>query len=53
MSLWNQQIDIVSKGDVVKIKNGRVASFNGERQLRVGKHGRISVANNDSIGSDI
>ena len=53
MSLWNQQISMVSKGDVIKIENGKVASFKGERQLRVGRHGRISVANHDSTASNI
>ena len=43
MSLWNQQIDIVHKGDVVDVKNGEVAWFSGERQLRLGKSGSLSV----------
>jgi len=43
MSLWNQQIDMVHKGDVIDVKNGEVAWFSGERQLRVGKSGSLSV----------
>jgi len=43
MSLWNQQIDMVSEGDVVKIKNSKVARFRGERQLRIGRGGSLSV----------
>jgi replication factor A1 len=43
MSLWNQQIDIVHKGDVVDVKNGEVAWFSGERQLRLGRSGSLSV----------
>jgi len=43
MNLWNQQISMVSKGDLIKIENGTVARFRGERQLRIGKHGRIMV----------
>lgn len=43
MSLWNRQIYMVSKGDVVKIENGKVARFKGERQLRIGRSGKISV----------
>jgi replication factor A1 len=43
MSLWNQQIDMVHKGDVVDVKNGEVAWFSGERQLRLGRSGSLSV----------
>ena len=43
MSLWNQQIDMVHEGDRVEVKNGKVAWFSGERQLRLGKNGRLSV----------
>ncbi|MCW4020770.1 MAG: hypothetical protein NWF14_06045 [Candidatus Bathyarchaeota archaeon] len=46
MNLWNQQINMVSKGDLIKIENCTVASFRGERQLRIGKHGRITVVKN-------
>jgi replication factor A1 len=43
MSLWNQQIDMVHKGDVVDVRNGEVAWFSGERQLRLGRSGSLSV----------
>ncbi len=43
MSLWNQQIDMVHKGDLVDVKNGEVAWFSGERQLRLGRSGSLSV----------
>ncbi|MGD0159389.1 MAG: hypothetical protein ABSB89_03735 [Candidatus Bathyarchaeia archaeon] len=43
MSLWNQQIDTVHKGDVIDVKNGTVAWFSGEMQLRLGKTGSLSV----------
>jgi replication factor A1 len=43
MSLWNEQINTISKGDVVKIENGNVASFKGERQLRIGRNGSLHV----------
>ena len=43
MSLWNHQISMVHKGDVVDVKNGAVASFDGERQLRLGRSGSLSV----------
>jgi len=43
MNLWNRQINMVSQGDLIKIENGTVARFRGERQLRIGKHGKITV----------
>lgn len=43
MSLWNQQINTVHKGDVIDVKNGTVAWFSGERQLRLGKSGSLSI----------
>lgn len=43
ISLWNQQINTISEGDVINIKNGKVARFRGERQLRIGRQGSLSV----------
>jgi len=43
MSLWNHQISMVHKGDVVDVKNSEVAWFSGERQLRLGRSGSLSV----------
>jgi len=41
--LWNQQIDTVSVGDTIQIENARVVTFRGERQLRIGRGGQLSV----------
>ena len=43
MSLWNHQISMVHKGDVIDVKNGKVTWFSGERQLRLGRRGSLSV----------
>jgi len=43
ISLWNQQINIISEGDLINIKKGKVARFRGERQLRIGRHGSLSI----------
>jgi ssDNA-binding replication factor A large subunit len=43
LSLWNKQIDIVSVGDLIRVENARVVTFRGERQLRVGRGGQLSV----------
>jgi len=43
MSLWNQQVNTVHKGDLIDVKNGTVTWFSGERQLRLGRSGSLSV----------
>ena len=44
MSLWNQQISMVHKGDVIDVKNGKVTWFSGERHLRLGRTGSLCVS---------
>jgi replication factor A1 len=43
MSLWNDQISMVHRGDVIDVKNVTVAWFSGERQLRLGRSGSLCV----------
>ena len=43
LPLWNQQIGTVAVGDTIQVENARVATFRGERQLRVGRGGQLSV----------
>jgi len=43
LSLWNNQIDMVSLGDTVRIENGRVRTFRGELQVSVGRSGKLTV----------
>ncbi|MDH5439868.1 MAG: single-stranded DNA-binding protein, partial [Candidatus Bathyarchaeota archaeon] len=43
LSLWGPQINVVTVNDVIQIENAYVSWFRGERQLRIGKHGRICV----------
>jgi ssDNA-binding replication factor A large subunit len=43
LPLWNNQIDTVSVGDIIQVENARVVTFRGERQLRVGRGGQLSV----------
>jgi len=43
LPLWNKQIDAVSVGDIIQVENARVVTFRGERQLRVGRGGHLSV----------
>ncbi len=43
LSLWGEQIDGVSVGDVVQIVNGKVLFFKGKMQVRIGKNGALKV----------
>jgi replication factor A1 len=43
LSLWNEQIDKVKKGDTVHIKNGFVSEWQGEKQLTTGRMGTLEV----------
>ncbi len=43
LSLWNNQIDEVSVGDIVNIEKASVTTFFGELQLRISRNGTISV----------
>ncbi len=43
LCLWNEQISSISVGDTVQIENARVSMFRGERQLRIGKNGKLSI----------
>ena len=51
LSLWNDQIDTVSVGDIIKVENGHVVTFRGKRQLRVGKRGHVSVVKKGDLSS--
>ena len=50
LSLWNEQIDQVKKGDRIQIKNGYVNEWKGEKQLTTGRNGTIEVIS--SSGGD-
>lgn len=41
--LWRQQISMIKVGDVVKIENGFIRTFYGEKVLNLGADGRITV----------
>lgn len=42
LCLWNEQADLIKEGDVLRIEGASVATFRGERQLRLGKKGTIT-----------
>lgn len=43
--LWDDKVDSVNEGDVVKIVNGFVKLFRGRMQLNLGRFGTIEVSN--------
>jgi replication factor A1 len=43
LCLWDQQINTIHLGDYIEVKNAHVAMFKGERQLRLGKNGTITI----------
>ena len=43
LTLWNEQIEEVNVGDVVKVENGYTNSFRGTIQLNIGRYGKLSV----------
>ena len=53
LCLWNEQANSVVEGDTIQIKNAAVSTFKGERLLRLGRTGTISVLQNRPIQSPI
>jgi replication factor A1 len=48
LCLWNEQIDNVTKGDIVQIENAQASAFRGERQLALGKKGTLTPIENSN-----
>jgi replication factor A1 len=49
LCLWNEQASYITIGDMIQIKNASVTAFRGERQLRLGKTGTVSVLHSAAI----
>jgi len=45
LCLWEGQINSVSLNDDIEIRNAQVCLFRGEKQLRLGKNGALTVLN--------
>ncbi|MBI4440035.1 DNA-binding protein [Candidatus Woesearchaeota archaeon] len=50
LSLWNEDADKVKPGDKVKISNGFVSEFRGEKQLSTGRYGKLEVVEHGNAG---
>ena len=53
LSLWEQQIDLVDEGDIVRLKGAYVTEFRNELQLNVPRSGLVEVVDKGSIKEDI
>jgi replication factor A1 len=51
LSLWNDDADRFKAGDKVKVGNGYVREFQGEKQLTSGKFGKLEKVGEGSEGS--
>jgi replication factor A1 len=49
LTLWNDEIDKVKIGDKIKISNGYITEWKGEKQLSIGKYGILDVNGDDEI----
>jgi replication factor A1 len=49
LSLWNEQATSVALGDTIEVKNASVGTYKGQRQLRIGKNGSISVLQSQQV----
>lgn len=45
VSLWNDDVDKIKEGDMIRITNGWVSEFQGEKQLSAGRLGKLEVIN--------
>ncbi len=43
LTLWNEQCAEVKEGDTVKIENGWVSEFRGDKQVGTGRNGTLTV----------
>jgi replication factor A1 len=43
LTLWGEQIEKISVGNTVEIKNGYASEWQGEKQLSLGKYGEMKI----------
>ncbi len=53
LSLWNQDIEKVKKGDKIKLTNGYAKEFQGKMQITPGKFGKLEVIGKADVQSEI
>ena len=54
LTLWNNDVEQVNVGDTLRITNGYVSEFNGQKQLTSGKFGKLEVVGkgNEETGQE-
>ncbi|MEA3329500.1 MAG: hypothetical protein U9Q06_02035 [Nanoarchaeota archaeon] len=52
LTLWNEDVDKVKTGAIIKIENGYVSEFQGEKQLTSGKFGKLEVVDGTQESED-
>ena len=52
LTLWNEDIDKVKPGCIIKITNGYVSEFQGESQLTAGRFGKLEVIDEKGVKED-
>ena len=53
LCLWEGQIGSISVGDQIELKHGQVCVFRGEKQLRLGKNGSLTVLKSACVKPEI
>ncbi|MEK6939423.1 MAG: SOSS complex subunit B family protein [Nanoarchaeota archaeon] len=43
LTLWNDDIDKINVGDIVKLENGWCSEFKGQKRVSSGKFGKLEV----------
>jgi hypothetical protein len=52
LCLWNEQATSITKGDTIQVRNASVSTYKGERQLRLGKNGTLSVLQSRGVATN-
>jgi ssDNA-binding replication factor A large subunit len=47
LTLWNSRINSLSINDIVEIESARVTAYRGETELRIGRHSKLRVIENN------
>jgi len=52
LTLWNDDVDKISVGDKIHIKNGYVNEWQGEKQLTTGRLGSMEIVGKEEVKKD-
>ncbi len=43
LALWDEQVEEVKAGDKIRVINGYIKEWRGEKQISIGRYGKIEV----------